>query len=313
MRSASQINPSQQQPRSCGIDYAMGRFPTFRVGHKQKNSGIDIVHFPNGYWEVRSAEFPSFDDLDVFLGVLKLFEDMSKDVYDAGTLATNVEGKGEVLVTAKGIRVSQRKLCEYCGKTPSSRNIAFIKAALIRMRSTTIFEYRGEDTRSWNLIAGLSWGNTATTSYRDKRFEICLDANYHNIINQRNHRVRWRCIQELGKQVEKGLLLFLDCNNFRNSMAFPEEWLFRFLFRAEPPELKNRPGATATQIQRAVRAYESKMRSYREKCRDFRRQINNAFDILKAKSLIYDHRRMETGKNHGWLVFRPFKRKDETL
>ncbi len=88
------------------IDYDMGHFPfltCFGGG-----SGIRFAPFKGGYWELRSACFPSYSALDTVLGLVKAFEDA-----EANGMVVN----GHITEErhSKAITISKRGFCEFCG------------------------------------------------------------------------------------------------------------------------------------------------------------------------------------------------------
>src|SRR5690349_596829 len=110
--------PLSKLSATCGIDYDIGHYPFFIVS-QEPHHGKRIIPFKGGYWEFLSGDFPNYNDLDVLLGVVRLFEMEAKigRVFEAGEVG---------LRKAMGVEVSGRTLCSFVGVAASGQNLRTI-------------------------------------------------------------------------------------------------------------------------------------------------------------------------------------------
>ncbi|TSK08795.1 MAG: hypothetical protein FPO08_05700 [Geobacter sp.] len=255
-------------PARCGIDYDLGHYPIFTVVAKcDKRGGIYSRHFVSGRIEMHAPEFPSFYDFDVFIGVIKAFEDLKKinSVYVSPDEEIDVENFGRVTRTHT-IAISKKRLCEYCGFTYSGANKNSILESLVRLRDTTVYYYKEHRLeRTFSFISDLRW--------EPQNVFISMNPELIEVTWQRNHKIRWRALQKLKSQVEKGLLLYIDCNNIYENLIIHEDVIFNYLFRSAKGAKSNNHETT----------------NYIKNSREHRRMVNNALRVLLKENLISEY------------------------
>jgi len=207
------------------LDWDVGHWPFFNYG--QVSGGIKIVKFPKGHWRIESTEFPTFDDIDVLVGILKMAEDMNAAAVPFYERTNKYGEKETVYVTP--VVTSMRNLLWYCGKGKGENQKIALKRALHRLQ---LFQAtRFLDDGSVRVLKFLYTYEIIKEGKRDKiMLPLCSD--FLNHCNELHRMLfQWREIQTLGSQLEKGLFLFLSMNSH---LCVMESRLLKFLGIVEP-------------------------------------------------------------------------------
>lgn len=245
-----------------GIDWDLGHYPLFSVS-KERKGGIKKVFFNGGHWEIRAAQFPNFNDLDVLLGVIKAFEKSTPDKISD----VNINH-----ISGKQIAITGRSLCKFCGTPPNGKGLDRLEETLKLLRSVTLFKHSdNSEMQSYNLIHDLSWREDGEDS---RKIKITLDSKFLEINLTRNYRIRYQEIQKQRGQISKGILFYLDCNNSRPTIWIPERRLMRFLGLIEPKGINN------------VKRYKELLHQYQKNVRDYREDVKSSLNRYKTKGLI---------------------------
>lgn len=299
---------------TCAFDYDIGHHHIFNVAQKRKISSKAKRHVacPVSGIEVYSEERPNFSDFNVFIGAIKVFQKYADRAYSARTR--------EFGVTGTGISLSKNEFCDFFGKSTGGKSHLEIKATLSRLRTTTLYQYEDRKLiRTFRLIEDYTWEIAEGKRQQNNNAEIVMDTAFLHECVERKFFIRWRAIQGLKSQVAKALLLYLDCNNPRIPkpghewnpwQPFVENRLFKFIYGLSKPTFisyranTKKLGSMESQFEdfyaqdsAARMQYAIESKAYRKICREYRRQVNDAFMVLREQGLIEEFRRVVKNKN----------------
>lgn len=266
--------PTTQYAR---VDYELTHFGGFfQLTHGV--AGTLTVPFWGGYWEISSGDFPDYYDLDIFLGLLALFQDMRR----AGKVAIGHPTDDR---SSHCVKTSIRTICRYAGLSLSGQSVKRVRDALKRFTMLVAFKHW------YHLVDGKPDKSRPPERMRTVRFvlyydferktdNVAIDAEFLDYCENINKLlVRFRAIQNLGSQVEKAMLLYIEGNEKRFASGIPEERILKFMGLRKPVLKK---GAKSRDI---VKFKESENK-YQSDVRERRRQIKSALDSFKSDGLI---------------------------
>lgn len=271
------------------IDWTLTHCPIF-----QRNGGAGIIPIStkDGYWELHSTCFPDFNDLDVLLGALKLYQDCQLKGKVIAESSYNYKDKDaqEMDAPAFTIKATHSQLCKYSGLTVSGQNYKRIDTTLKKLALLTGYYYgfKKNDDGSYNKT-----GRSETTrvlrflSYHERNGnnnKLTFDASFiHSCFNNRI-LVRYKHIQELGNQIHKAMLVFIDGNEKFLLGGIQEDKIMRFLGVSEP---KRPEGKIPSK--KSVKKYHDDLQTYKGELKEVRRNIKEALKLFIKKGFIKNY------------------------
>ncbi len=307
----------------CLFDYDFGHFHIFNVTRERQSSQNpdkprQHVSYSVSGFEVYSEERPNYTDFNVFIGAIKLFQKFAKKTYSAGVREIGSTSTGKITVPVTGLSLSKNQFCGFFGKIPSGKSHAEIYKSLDRLRSTTLYQYKNNElVRTFRLVTDFKWEVSTKMGEHIMNPEIFMDTTFLNECLKREFYVRWKAIQGLKSQVAKAVLLYVDCNNLRKPtkgewnpwQPYPEHRLFKFIYNISKPKFINyshkaqSTGSAESQLNDFYdfdfarrKQYAIEMKAYNETCREYRRQVHDAFTVLKEQGLIDAFARVKKNK-----------------
>lgn len=189
------------------MDYL--HYPFFACA-KKRHSGVRIIPFKGGFFEISGIEIPNWHDADAFWGILKAFE-------EKGRAGLAFEGKITNERQTTAIRLSTRELCFYCGHDHWGKDVSLIISSLKRFQKTTIelkhTDEKGRivDCKTLHTILYADWTTDDQTGKR--HFEIAINSAFLDQAKNRGLSLHFRSIQSMSDQISKGLWSIIQSNN----------------------------------------------------------------------------------------------------
>ena len=266
------------------VDYEIGHYPFFRLGGGQP--GIIIIPFWGGFWEVHSTNFPDFFDLDIFLGALKLYQDMliKGKVKSTPLYSWKDKKSGETRERkTMSIKATHLKLCQYSDLPVNGTSYKRIDACLIKLSLLTAFrvvykkkadgrydrDARPEEQRMMRFL-----------NYYDtdgNKDILCFDAEFIEACVSSQLLVRYKEIHKLTSQINKALLMYIEGNQKFLYFGIPEKRIFRYFgIRAPIFPKKMTP--------RALAKYNMDMADYKDRTNEARGDIKVALEAFAKEN-----------------------------
>ncbi|WP_306534042.1 hypothetical protein [Geobacter sp.] len=176
---------------------------------KERFSGVRKIPYKGGYFEISGLEIPNWHDGDVFLGILKAFNEKRK----AG-LAYEGEITKERKTTA--IQLSTKELCFYAGAQKGGKTKNTIIDSLKRFQKTTVeakrIDEKGKiiDCQTLHTILYADWTTDKKTG--ERHFEIAINSAFLDQSKNRGLLLHFRSIQMMSNQIAKGLWAIIQTN-----------------------------------------------------------------------------------------------------
>ena len=275
-----------------GIDPIFAKYTIFIVKPHFKDDRTDNEFQTNeGIIKIASSNSPSFDAMGTYLAFLAAIERGHGKICNEPVTYCTVEidpESGEEKTTPHQIyyttlNFSQREACKLLGRTYGTNTVASIQREIDMLLGTTITEYDNKGV--FKIVYRL----LVNATMQGNGFSVHIDNTVISMCKTKNHRVHWQAILDLSGQVEKGIAIYLECNNRPGKEGIQyisETQLMKFLFNLDHPVFK--PGALTSEQKRSAKfAYKLEMAAYDEKCVTHRKQVASAFNTLVNQGFIY--------------------------
>lgn len=236
-----------------------------------------------GLWRFKAVQFPNFDDLGVYLGVLKALDD-ARHVQSKALSVEKIQGtEGWSRIERYVLQISKRTLAEYCGITYGKTAWEQMLASIQRTSELSAYQYecfgdqKPEFVRSMRLIHSIRDSHA-----RGRGAAVAIEVDRFFVKGLKNEMlIHYREIQASSGQIVKALLLFCETHKpLKPDLNKRSRWVTE-------RDLIEYLGVKVDEVSNDERRdYRRKIKSALENLR--RRQLIDGFELInKASGVVY--------------------------